>query len=148
MYIGVPVLVECVFLFPMWPLENPGVSSSFQTAPTLGIGSKGNQMRALHLSLPPFPVLEPPKVAIVSMQATSKLLSIAERKKVKRMLYKMNLNSPDTLKSNTFYKVEAGIPRRRLWPVDIESSDVLSYIEHISPTRRGPRRLCSSEQVH
>jgi hypothetical protein len=51
------------------------------------------------------------------------------RKKVKRLLYKMQLSGPEQLTSSVFHKVEAGIPARRLWPVDLASSDVLSWVE-------------------
>ena len=40
----------------------------------------------------------------------------------------MRCRCPEVLTSNVFGKIEAGIPARGLWPVDILSFDVLSWV--------------------
>ncbi|OLQ04238.1 hypothetical protein AK812_SmicGene12694 [Symbiodinium microadriaticum] len=72
-------------------------------------------------------------------------LEVAGTKKIKRMLYRMTLTGGDKVLSRTFGKDEPGIPHRRLYPVDILSSDVFSYVER---TMRGLLKHSKYAQVN
>ena len=72
-------------------------------------------------------------------------LEVAGTKKIKHMLYRMTVSGGEKVISRTFGKDEPGIPHRRLYPVDILSSDVFSYVER---TVRGMLKHSRYTQVN